>query len=85
VPEALDPLLVEQLQDLVHAEGQLLKGLRTMIEAPRAPVLRFAFEKHPSETDDQVERLKAIFTLLGVAAKSTPSQAWPACWRKAKR
>jgi Mn-containing catalase len=72
VPEAFDPLLVEQLQDLLHAEGQLLNGLRTMIDASRAPVLRFAFEKHLSETEDQIERLKAIFTLLGVTAKPTP-------------
>jgi len=69
VPEALEPLLVEQLQDVLHAEGQLLKGLPTMIEAARAPVLRFAFEKHLSETEDQVERLNAIFKLLDVPPK----------------
>ena len=68
----LEELLVEQLQDLLHAEGQLLKGLATMIEASRAPVLRFAFEKHLSETEDQVERLKEAFTLLDVTAKPKP-------------
>jgi Mn-containing catalase len=72
VPEALDPLLVEQLQDLLHAEGQLLKALPTMVQASRAPVLRFAFEKHLSETQDQVERLNAIFRLLGEAGKPKP-------------
>jgi Mn-containing catalase len=72
VPEALDPLLVEQLQDILHAEEQLLTGLPKMIEASRAPVLKFAFEKHLSETQDQVERLKGIFTLLGASGKAKP-------------
>jgi Mn-containing catalase len=72
MPETLDPLLVEQLQDILHAEGQLLKGLREMIEASRAPVLKFAFEKHLSETEDQIERLNSVFTLLDTAAKPTP-------------
>jgi Mn-containing catalase len=71
-PEMLRELLVEQLQDLLHAEGQLLKALPTMIEASRAPVLRFAFEKHLSETEDQVERLKEAFTLLDATAKPKP-------------
>jgi Mn-containing catalase len=70
VPEALDPLLVEQLQDILHAEQQLLTGLPKMIEASRSSVLRFAFEKHLSETQDQVERLKRVFTLLGANGKA---------------
>ena len=71
-PEMLEELLVDQLQDLLHAEGQLLKGLPAMIKSSRAPVLKFAFEKHLSETEDQVERLKEIFKLLDVTAKSKP-------------
>jgi Mn-containing catalase len=71
-PEMIDELLVEQLQDLSHAEGQLLKGLRTMIDASRAPVLKFAFEKHLSETEDHVERLKEAFKLLAVSGKPNP-------------
>ena len=35
-------------------------------------MLRFAFEKHLSETEDQVERLKEAFTLLDATAKSKP-------------
>src|SRR3954466_12700629 len=71
-PEMLAELLVEQLQDLLHAEGQLLKGLPRMIKASRAPVLKFAFEKHLSETEDQVERLRETFKLLGATAKPKP-------------
>jgi Mn-containing catalase len=71
-PNMIEPLLVEQLRDVMNAEGQLLKGLQTMIESSRAPVLKFAFEKHLSETEDQVERLKDVFGLLGVTSKGTP-------------
>jgi Mn-containing catalase len=72
VPDVIEPLLVEQLQDLLHAERQLLKGLRKMIEASRAPVLKFAFEKHLTETEDQVERLNEAFALLGAEANAQP-------------
>ena len=65
-------LLIEQLRDLLHAEGQLVKGLPKMIEAANSTVLAFAFEKHLSETEDQVERLKEGFALLEVDAKAKP-------------
>jgi len=70
-PGMIEPLLVEHLQDLLGAEGQLLNGLQEMVESSRAPVLKFAFQKHLSETEDQVERLKQAFTLLAVT--STPN------------
>jgi len=71
-PEMIEELLVEQLRDLRHAEGQLLKGLPKMSKASRAPVLKFAFEKHLSETEDQVERLTEAFELLAADAKAKP-------------
>jgi Mn-containing catalase len=71
-PEMIQELLVGQLQDLAHAEGQLLKGLQTMIDSSRAPVLKFAFEKHLSETEDHVERLKEAFKLLAASEKPNP-------------
>jgi Mn-containing catalase len=71
-PDMVQQLLVEQLQDLMDAEGQLIKGLPKMIKGANAPVLTFAFEKHLSETEDQVERLKEAFSLLGVEAKPKP-------------
>jgi len=71
-PDLLLNLLIEQLQDLLHSEGQLLKGLPNMIEGANAPVLTFAFQKHLSETEDQVARLKEAFSLLGAEAKPEP-------------
>jgi Mn-containing catalase len=66
--EMVTELLVEHLQDLLHAEGQLLKSLPKMVDAARSPVLKYAFQKHLNETEDQVERLKQTFALLDSSA-----------------
>ena len=71
-PEMLQDLLVEELQDLLHAEGQLVKALPKMAKAASSDLLKMAFEKHLDETRDQVARLNEVFELLGVAAKGKP-------------
>jgi Mn-containing catalase len=68
-PEALEQLLVEQLQDLLNAEGQLVKALPKMVEAANSEALRLAFETHLEQTKGHVERLKEAFALLGADAK----------------
>jgi Mn-containing catalase len=71
-PAMLEELLVEDLRDLLHAEGQLVKALPKMANAANSTVLRQAFEAHLEETRGQVERLKEIFELLNVDAKAKP-------------
>lgn len=71
-PEMIEELLVEQLRDLLHAEGQLVKALPKLVKAARAESLKFALEHHLEETKEQVERLKEVFALVGVPAKSKP-------------
>ena len=71
-PEMIEELLVEQLRDLLHAEGQLVKALPKMVKAARTESLKFAMEHHLEETKAQVERLKEVFGLLGVPAKGKP-------------
>jgi Mn-containing catalase len=71
-PEMLQDLLVEELRDLLHAEGQLVKALPKMAKAATSDLLKMAFEKHLEETEDQVARLKDVFKLLGVEAKAKP-------------
>jgi ferritin-like metal-binding protein YciE len=68
----LEELLVEQMQDLLHAEGQLVKALPKMARAAHDPKLKQAFEKHLEETKGQVERLKQAFELLGAKPKAKP-------------
>jgi Mn-containing catalase len=70
--EMIEQLLVEQLRDLLNAEGQLVKALPAMVKAARSESLRFALEHHLEETKEQVERLKQVFGLIGAQAKGTP-------------
>ena len=71
-PALIQDVLVESLRDLLHAEGQLVKALPKMARAVNSDLLRLAFEKHLDETRGQVDRLKEIFELFGVAAKPKP-------------
>jgi Mn-containing catalase len=69
-PEIIEELLVEELRDLLSAEGQLVKALPKITKAANADRLKVAFENHLEETNAQVERLKECFTLLGAQAKA---------------
>ena len=71
----LKELLVEELQDLLHAETQLTKALPKMAEAAHNPKLQEAFQKHLLLTQGQVERLHKIFELLGEMAQAKPCKA----------
>ena len=68
-------LLVEELQDLLHAEGQLLNALPKMAKAAHNPKLREAFEKHLVQTELQIDRLHKVFELLGEEAAPKPCRA----------
>jgi len=68
-------LLVEELQDLLHAENQLVAALPKLASAARNPMLKQAFEKHLAQTQLHVERLKKVFELLGAKAQAKPCKA----------
>ena len=68
-------LLVEELQDLLHAETQLTAALPKMAEAAHHPKLKEAFEKHLEQTQHHVERLQQAFKLLGEKAQPKPCKA----------
>ena len=71
----LKELFIEQLQDLLHAEGQLTGALPKMAEAANHPKLKEAFEKHFVQTEGHVDRLRKVFEMLGAEAKSKPCKA----------
>ena len=71
----LKELFIEELQDLLHAETQLTKALPKMASAAHNPKLRETFEKHLTQTQQHVERLKQVFELLGEKAQATPCKA----------
>src|SRR5580698_8006555 len=71
----LKELLVEQLQDLLHAETQLTGALPKMAKAAHHPRLKEAFEKHLVQTQGHVERLREDFEMLGEKAEPKPCKA----------
>ncbi len=71
----LKELLVEELQDLLHAETQLVGALPKMAKAAHHPKLKEGFEKHLQQTQGHVERLKKAFELLGEKAQPKPCKA----------
>jgi|SRR5579871_5512724 len=68
----LEEMLVEELQDLLHAENQLVKALPKMAKAARNEELKQAFQTHLEETQGHVERLQQVFELLGSRPKAKP-------------
>jgi len=73
--DQLRDLLVDDLQDLLHAETQLVQALPKMAEAANNPKLKEAFEKHLQQTEGHVVRLKQAFELLGEKAQAKPCKA----------
>lgn len=68
-------LLVDQLQDLLHAETQLTGALPKMVEAANHPKLKEAFEKHLIQTEGHLERLHKAFELIREKAEPKPCKA----------
>jgi ferritin-like metal-binding protein YciE len=68
-PKTLQDLFLETLKDIYYAEKKILSSLPKMAKAAHSDELRAAFEKHHTETGDQVERLERVFELLEETAK----------------
>lgn len=71
----LKELLVEEMRDLLHAEGQLIAALPKMAEAAHHPKLKQALLHHLQQTEGQVVRLKSAFELLGEEPQPKPCKA----------
>jgi Mn-containing catalase len=66
----LKKVITEELGDILHAESQLVKALPKMIRAAHNPALKRALEQHLDETQQQVERLQQVFSLIDEKAKA---------------
>lgn len=70
-PEMLERLLIEQLQEMLDAEQQLTDALPKLADAAHAAALKSAFDTHLDETRQQIDRLSAVFDLIGVTPEAT--------------
>ena len=71
----LKELLIEEMQDLLHAETQLTGALPKMAEAAHNSKLKEAFEKHLVQTENHVARLQQAFSIMGEKAQPKPCKA----------
>lgn len=62
--KTLDELFYDTVKDIFYAEKKILTALPKMAKAAQNPDLKAAFEKHETETEEQVSRLQQIFELL---------------------
>lgn len=67
--KTLDDLFVHTLRDIYYAEQQIAKNLPDMIEKATDQSLKSGFEKHLSETMNQIGRLERVFQMHGVEAQ----------------
>jgi ferritin-like metal-binding protein YciE len=63
-PKTLDDLFHDTLKDIYFAEKKILATLPKMTKAAQSGELKAAFEKHRGETEEQVERLEQIFSMI---------------------
>jgi len=68
-------LLTEEMQDIYHAENQILQALPKMAQAASSQQLKQAFQQHLEETRGQVERLNQAFQALNVQAQGQTCEA----------
>jgi len=72
--ENLQDLLKDELKDLYHAEGQILKALPKLIKAVTESDLKDALSNHLEETKTHKQRLERVFEILGMPAKGKPCE-----------
>lgn len=71
----LHELFVDELKDMLGAERQLLTGLKKMIKTAQNEKLKTAFETHYEQTEGHIERLKSVFSNLGITARGKKCKA----------
>ena len=71
----LEDLFLETLKDIFFAERQILKALPRLANAASDPKLREAFMHHREETEQQVDRLRQVFEILGKRAQGKTCEA----------
>ncbi len=71
----LSDAFYETLKDIYFAEKQIVKALKKSVRAAQTPELKKAFETHAAETANHIERLNAVFEVIGKAARVKTCEA----------
>ncbi len=71
----MDDLLVHGLQDIYHAEHQIVQALPKMIDKATSRDLSKGLRDHLEETKNQIKRLEQVFKKLGKEPKGVKCPA----------
>lgn len=71
----LHELFVDELKDILGAERQLLQGLKKLTKAATGEKLKAAFQTHYEQTEGHIDRLKEVFSSLGIPARGKKCKA----------
>ena len=75
---AMNELLILEVSELIHAEGQLVDALPRMEDAAAHPKLKEAFQEHLLETELQIARLHTVLQSFDESASPRPCEAMSA-------
>jgi ferritin-like metal-binding protein YciE len=73
--KTLRDLYHDALKDIYFAEKKILAALPKMAKAAQSSALQAAFEKHETETQQQVERLEEVFEEIDQAPRGKTCDA----------
>jgi ferritin-like metal-binding protein YciE len=73
--KSVNDLLIDELQDIYHAEKQLVKALPKMAKKAKSDQLRQAVEHHLEETKGHVQRLEQVFEKLDAKPRAKKCEA----------
>src|SRR3546814_10319752 len=77
-------MFLNELQDIYHAEKQLVRAHPKMAKAASSSELKQAFESHLEETKGQVERLEQVFQHLDKRSRGKRCEAMEGLVEEAK-
>lgn len=67
--QGLYKLFIDELEDMLSCENQITETLPKLIQLASSEDLKEALSSHLEETENQVERIDEIFSLLELTAK----------------
>jgi ferritin-like metal-binding protein YciE len=73
--KSLQELFHDTLKDIYFAEKKILSALPKMARAAQSPDLKAAFQKHETETEEQVARLEKVFEEIDEAPRGKTCDA----------
>ncbi len=80
----LNELFLDELKDIYWAEKHLTKAMPKMRKACTSQELGTAFERHLTETEEQIRRIEQVFEMMGEKVKAKKCEAMDGLVREAQ-